>query len=196
MSQLPLLIAALALAEGCTFGPPGTVPNNTGPQPDAGNTTPSPDAYVGESLIFTYTSQPVGQDSRWAPANVLATWIEDAAGMHVATIDRKSTVRTSSLIAWLAASGANNTDAVSGASRLNHDQPVVVDWQIPAALPNGIYTIRVETSDANVTTAAENTHGSFSFEKNGIASIQMGAAVDILGYTNVIIDYSGAIVRP
>jgi hypothetical protein len=65
---------------------------------------------------------------------------------------------------------------------------------IPAAVPNGTYTIRVETCDTNAVTPADNTQGSFIFEKNGTASVQTG--IDIAGYTGVTIDYSGTPVAP
>lgn len=198
-SQLPLLFGAIVLAAGCTFEPPGSVLNNTvGPQPDGGVVNPGPDGDVGggdlESLTFTFTSQPVGIDPVYAPANIVATWVEDALGAHVATIDRQSAVRTNSLIAWRAASGANNLDAVTGATRINHAQPVVVNWMIPAAIPNGTYTIRVETCDTNAVAEADNTQGTFTFEKNGTASVQ--TPVGVLGYTDVTIDYSGTPVAP
>jgi hypothetical protein len=198
-SQLPLFVGALVLAAGCTFEPPGSVLNNTvGPRVDAGTVVPGDDGDVGggdlESLTFTFTSQPVGIDPVYAPANIVATWIEDSLGAHVATIDRKSAVRTNSLVAWRAASGANNTDAVTGATRLDHAAPVTVQWMIPAAIPNGIYTIRVETCDTNAVAPADNTQGTFTFEKNGTASTQ--TPVGVLGYTNVTIDYSGTPVAP
>jgi hypothetical protein len=65
---------------------------------------------------------------------------------------------------------------------------VTATWTIPAELPDGIYTVRVETCDDNSATADQNTQGTFNFEKNGTASTQTPAG---LGYTNVTIDYSG-----
>ena len=193
-SQLPLLVGALALAAGCTFEPPGSVLNNqVGPSVDGG-AGGGADADTGvestESLTFTFTSSPVGQVLDYAPANVVATWIEDSAGAYVATIDRQAATRVNHLVAWRAASGPNNLDAVTGATRLNHAQPVVVNWDIPASLPNGIYTIRVETCDANSNTADQNNQGTFTFDKNGTAALTTG--LDGNGYTGITIDYKVA----
>jgi hypothetical protein len=156
-----------------------------------------PDADIGggestETLTFTFTSSPIGKVLDYAPANIVATWIEDSAGTHIATIDRQAATRVNSLKAWRAASGANNLDAVTGATRLNHNAPVVVTWPIPATVPNGIYTIRVETCDSNAATPADNNQGTFTFDKNGIASSNPG--LDGNGYTGVTIDY--AVVAP
>lgn len=188
-SQLPLLVGALALAAGCTFEPPGSVLNNqVGPRVDGG-AVGTPDGGGGggggESLTFTYTSSP--KSNAYGTNNIVATWIEDAAGAHVATIDRQAATRVNSLVAWRAASGPNNLDAVTGATRLTHAQPVVVNWDIPAGLANGIYTIRVEMADDNAVTVDQNHQGTFTFDKNGTAALTTG--LDGNGYTGITIDY-------
>ncbi len=158
--------SALALGAGCTFEPPGSVLGGGGGGGGAD----------GGDVV--------------APANVVATWIEDANGAFVQTINRQSAVRTQHLIAWTQMSGglAADQDAVTGATRLDHNTPVTATWAIPAALPDGIYTVRIETCDDNSATAEQNTQGTFTFEKNGTASTQTPVG---LGYTNVTIDYSG-----
>ena len=192
-SLIPFFIGAVALGTGCTFEPPGSVlgPGGGGGGADggpAGGADAEP-AGGGETLSVTFTSEPVGIDATYAPANIVATWIEDSAGAFVATIDRQAAVRINHLVAWRAMSGVNDTDAVTGATRLNHATPVSLTWNIPAALPNGIYTIRMETADANAVTADENRQGTFTFDKNGTAST---VTENALGYTNVNIVYSGA----
>lgn len=191
--------SALALGAGCTFEPPGSVVGNGGggggggggAGADAGAAEGDAGAAGGdETMTITYTTQPVGNVAQYAPANVVATWIEDSGGTLVQTINRQSLARTQHLVAWTQKSGgqAADQDAVTGATRANHATPVTATWAIPAALPDGIYTIRVETCDQNSNTADQNTQGTFTFEKNGTASTQTPTAP---GYSNVSIEYSG-----
>lgn len=185
--------SALALGAGCTFEPPGSVLGGGGGGGGGGGADggDEADADIGgdETMTITFTSEPVG-GSQYAPANVVATWIEDANGAFVQTINRQSAVRTQHLVAWTQMSGglAADQDAVTGATRLDHNTPVTATWAIPAALPDGIYTVRVETCDDNSATAEQNTQGTFTFEKNGTASTQTPVG---LGYSNVTLDYSG-----
>ncbi len=143
-----------------------------------------------QTMSITFTSQPVGNVAQYAPTNVVATWIEDSNGTFVQTINRQSGVRSQHLVAWTQKSGGQDADqdALTGATRPNHATPVTAVWAIPAGLADGIYTVRVETCDENSNTAAQNTQGTFTFEKNGTASIQTPV---VAGYTNVTIDYSG-----
>ena len=144
---------------------------------------------ASETMMLTFTTQPVGIDSTYAPTNIVATWVENNAGTFIETIDRQAAVRTNSLIAWRTQSGANDTDAVTGATRLNHATPISVFWTLPSNLPDGTYTIRIETCDTNASLARENAQGTFTFVKNGVASSQSGLTAT--GYSAVSIVYSG-----
>ena len=96
-------------------------------------------------------------------------------------------------MAWVAKApgGIDNTEDVgSGATRLDHNAPVEATWAIPAGLPEGTYTVRIETCDENSVTPDQNYQGSFTFELNGVASVQTALTGD--GYTGVKLDYSGA----
>lgn len=181
--------SALAAGAGCTFDPPGSVVEKNGGA-DSGVIAGEADGAPGgdETMTITFTSQPVG--GQYDPLNIVATWIEDANGAFVQTINRQSAVRTQHLVAWTQMSGglAQDQDAVTGATRANHNLPVTATWSIPAELPDGIYTVRIETCDDNSNTADQNTQGTFTFEKNGTASTQ--TPIDV-GYTDVTIDYSG-----
>lgn len=157
--------------------------------PDAGQLPAVDAAPAAETVMLTFTTEPVGIDATYVPTNIVATWIENSAGTFVETIDRQSAVRTNSLVLWRTQSGANDQDAVTGATRLNHATPVSVFWTIPANLPDGTYTIRIETCDANATVPSENAQGTFTFVKNGVASTQSGLAAT--GYSAVSITYSG-----
>ncbi|MCP4446987.1 MAG: DUF2271 domain-containing protein [Myxococcales bacterium] len=158
--------------------------------PDADLNTPDANGGGGvETMTITFASEPVG-GSAYAPTNVVATWIETANGAFVQTINRQSAARTQHLVAWTQNSGGQEVDqyAVTGPTRLNHNSPVIATWTIPAALPDGIYTVRIETSDDNSTTAEQDTQGVFTFERDGTASTQIPADP---GYSGVTVDYSG-----
>ncbi len=186
--------AALALGAGCTFEPPGSV-LRPGSGADGGGGGGTADASPsGESMTITFTTEetPGLATPNFAPTNLVATWIEDANGAFVQTIDRQQSGFAQYLLGWEAMSGGAiaDQDAVSGATRADHVAPVSATWAIPAELPDGIYTIRVETSDGNAVSADQNVQGSFTFDKNGTASVVTPEA-PVPGYTNVSIDYSG-----
>lgn len=197
-SLVPTVFGVLVLGAGCTFEPPGDVTGNTGgnnnPGGADGGADPGGDDGAPpvegdpETMTITFTSSPNG--GAYAPTNIVATWIEDAQGNHVKTIDRQAGVRVQHLVAWNQKAGANQ-DAVSGATRANHNTPVTAIWDVAAAaLPDGIYTIRIESADDNSGTPDQNRQGTFTFEKNGTASVQ-NVAGD--GFTDVVIDYSGRV---
>ena len=185
---------ALLIAGACTFEPPGSVLNENGgggTGADAGGVDDEADGGApgaAESLSVTFTTAPRG--GQYAPANIVATWIEDAAGTFVATIDRQSLVRTSSLRAWNAVAGAD-TDAVTGATRLDHAAPITILWDISALetpLVDGAYNIRIETAETNANTPADNAQATFPIEINGTPAITNPTADS---YLNVTVDYSG-----
>lgn len=188
--------SALALGAGCTFEPPGSVLGGGGGGGGGGaDGGDEADADIGgdETMTITFTSEPTAGLAvpNFAPANLVATWIEDSNGAFVQTVDRQlSNNYARYLLGWAAMSGgiATDQDAVTGATRPNHNTPITATWSIPAELPDGIYTIRVETTDGNANSAEQNTQGTFTFEKNGTASTQTPVG---LGYSNVTLDYSG-----
>jgi hypothetical protein len=207
---LPLLIGACAFATGCAFEPPdsvlgmgsqgedgmggggGTGGGGGGGGGGNGGADAGAPAAGAETLTIAYTTQI--NSAAYGTNNVVAAWVENAQGEYQGTIDRKSGVRTRNLVAWVAAApgGINNTelDVVSGATRLDHNAPVQATWKIPADLPEGTYTVRLETCDENSVTADQNYQGSFTFELNGQPSVQTDLTGD--GYTGVKLDYSGA----
>ncbi len=146
-------------------------------------------ARAQDALTVSFTTTPRGGE--FAPSNVLAVWIEDAAGTFVKTIGRYAAVRTEHLVAWVLAAGPGDVDALSGATRISHATPLSVTWDFTNKLgqpvANGIYTIRMETADQNSVTAAQNNQGTFTVNKNGTASMQTVAGG---GFENVIIDYA------
>lgn len=147
-------------------------------------------ASAQEALNVSFDTTPKG--TTYAPTNVVAVWIEDAAGTFVKTIERWSGVRTVHLVRWQQAAGQNDVDAVSGATRPNHNQPIVVSWDLTdrngQTVPDGTYTLQMEMADENAATIAENHQATFSFDKNGQSSLQMARQG---GFENVVIDYIG-----
>lgn len=143
------------------------------------------------TLNVAFDTTPNG--GNYAPDNVVSVWIESSAGAFVKTIGRWANRRRTSLVAWTAASGAADADAVSGATRLNHATRLTVTWDLKnragVEVPDGTYTIRMELADRNSTTAAQNHQGTFTFVKNTTGSTQTTAGG---GFNNVAITYSTA----
>ena len=146
------------------------------------------------TLAVSFTTGPAG--GNYAPTNVVAVWIEDAGGGFVKTIGRWSGVRTPHLVAWQAASGMD-TDAVSGATRVDHTRPLAITWDLRdragALVPDGTYRIRMELADANSTTEAQNNQGTFMFVKSAMGSMQSTSGG---GFSGVAIDYVGDASQP
>jgi hypothetical protein len=136
-------------------------------------------SHVGhaDNLSVTYTTSANG--GQFAPRYVSATWVEDAGGNFIKTIDRKAGVRVGSLVAWIAKSG-QDSDAITGATQVEHTTPIAMHWDLKDrngnVVPDGTYTIRMETSDTNATQPAQNHQGSFTFVKGPTASTQTNLA--------------------
>jgi hypothetical protein len=117
-------------------------------------------------LTFETNTTPVG--SNYAPANCVAIWIETGDGTFVKTIGRWcSDLRATHLVAWRAKAGPADADAISGATRLDHSDRLSKTWDLTdklgATVPDGPFVVRIETTDGNASTAAENWQGSFPF---------------------------------
>ena len=143
-----------------------------------------------DSLSVTVTTTPAG--GPYAPKNVVAVWIEDGAGTFVKTIDRWSATRTQYLLAWRAKAGANDVDAVSGATRPNHSTPLAMTWDLKdrsgTVVADGTYTIRMEVADSDATSTAQNNEGTFTFVKGASPQTQTGLSNG--GFNTVSIDFA------
>jgi len=127
-------------------------------------------------------------NGKYAPRNIVAVWVEDGQGAFVKTIGRWSATRTSHLVNWIAASGQDN-DAVSGATRSNHNNRLTASWDLNGAA-NGTYTLKVELCENNTSAgnAAQNPVASFRFDVDGNYRSEMGlTASNVL---NASIDYT------
>jgi flagellar hook assembly protein FlgD len=182
-----LLVVCLA---GCVVGEDTGAPPSGGPTPDADQGTPDADNTPTGTLNITVTTTPKGGE--FAPANVVAVWVEDAAGAFVKTIDRHSQVRTASLIAWNQKAGPGDIDSVSSASRIDNATPINIMWKLKdrnkQPVPDGTYTIRMELADGNSTTIADNNEGTFTFVAGPAPQNQTGLTNG--GFTNVTIDFT------
>jgi len=145
-------------------------------------------------MTVTFTTTPAG--GPYAPRNVVAVWIQNGAGAFVKTIGRWANVRRQHLVAWTTAAGPNDADAVSGATRLDHAAPLTVTWNLldrnGAAVPDGTYTVRMELTDLNATTAAQNHQATFTFVKGPQTQMQTGLSNG--GFINVSINFDPAAV--
>lgn len=194
MVVLKLVAIAIGLS-ACIVGDVKDFDETQDPTPDP-DPDPDPDPNPepepqGAQLKVTYTT--TTQAGVFAPRNVVAVWIEDAAGTFVKTIDRHSDIRTQHLVAWRAAAGAGDTDGVSGASRLDHALPVTKTNKLrknQVEIPDGTYTIRMESSEVNAVAANENNQGEFTFTKGAVADTQTGLSNG--GFTNVTIEFTPA----
>lgn len=184
-SMRELRIVWLCLATACT----GVI-DTPGPNPGtdaAGGGADGPT--TGGRLQLTATSSPTG--GQYAPRNVVAVWVE-MNGTFVKTIQRWSNARTRHLVAWNAAAGAADADAVSGATRRDHATPLSITWDLRnrqgSVVPDGTYTIRMESTDLNATTAAQNHQGTFSFIKGASPVTQSGQNSG--GFSSVSIQFT------
>lgn len=184
-----VLLLSIALVTAC----PGNIDSpNPGVDASGGGGT---DAAVvdapsgtGARVQITATSSPSG--GQYAPRNVVAVWIESNR-TFVKTIQRWSNARTRHLVAWNLAAGAGDADAVSGATRQNHATPLAITWDLRnrqgAIVPDGTYTIRMESTDLNATTAGQNHQATFSFVKGAQPATQSGQSNG--GFSAVTIDF-------
>ncbi len=189
---LPILVGSLALGAGCTFEPPGSVlTKDNGNSVDAGGgpgeTVDAAPMGTPETMTIGFTTTPRGIGP-YTPKNIVAAWIEAADGSFITTIYRHSAVRTSSLKAWNAVAPVPPVDVVSGPTKLNHNTPISATWTIPGEVPDGDYTVRVETSEVNANAAGDNAQASFVFSKNGTA---ISLTPTQANYDNVTLVYSG-----
>jgi hypothetical protein len=142
-------------------------------------------------MRITFTTTPI--PGQYTPNNIVAAWIE-SGGQHVKTIGTWTAVRTASLVEYVGKAPLNDAlnlpaDAVSGASRLNHNGSLTAAWNLRDRqgnmVPDGTYTIRLELAESN---GGTNNHlATFTFVKGPNTQVQNNLANG--GFTNVTIDY-------
>jgi uncharacterized protein (TIGR03382 family) len=149
-------------------------------------------------LTVSFKTAAVG--GLYTPQNVVAIWVEGPTvganpGPFVKTIGRWADVRKDHLALWQARAGINDADAISGATRADHSMKLSVDWDLKdklgALVPDGTYTIRIETADSNTTSSAQNNQGTFTFVKGLQPQVQTNlSGGSVVPYTEVTIDYN------
>lgn len=182
---------ALVFLCACSVGEAG--PGSGNPNPDSALADPDgPAGGTPGTLALTVTTTTA--NGPYAPKNCAVVWIENAGGTIVKTIDRKCGVRSQHLVAWTTASGGSgtDTDAVSSASRANHQTPLSITWDLKdragTIVPDGSYTIRMETTEENANNAAQNHQGTFTFTKG--AQVDARSALSNGGFDNVSITFT------
>jgi hypothetical protein len=184
-----LLLSCLALL-GCVGELTGSGPADASSTPD-GTSLPT-DAPVGGANTLQITATSSTGAGQYAPRNVVVVWIEGPGGTFVKTIGRWANQRKQHLVAWTAAAGATDADAVSGATRQNHTTPLSVTWNLQnrqgQVVVDGTYTVRMESTELNATTAAQNHQGTFTFVKSAAAQTQ--TALSNGGFSGVTLTFT------
>ena len=149
-------------------------------------------------LTVSFRTAAVG--GTYTPKNVVAVWIEGPTvglnpGPFVKTIGRWASIERDRLVAWQQKAGIADADAVSGATRLDHQMLLSLEWDLKdklgALIPDGTYTIRFETADSNNTSSAQNNQGTFTFVKGPAQQVQTNlTGGSVVPYTEVTIDYN------
>jgi len=144
---------------------------------------------------ITFTTTPTS-NPRYYPRNIVAVWLEDQNQGFVRTFMRFAQRRVRYLIAWNgvatdSASLSASPDAITGATRSSHGS-LSGSWLLVDAdgnpLPDGQYTVRMELTDHDSSSASSNNQGTFTFEKNGTASEVHGLSSG--GFEDVSIIYT------
>jgi hypothetical protein len=101
-------------------------------------------------LTVDFTTVSFG--GKYAPDNVVAVWITDDQGAFVKTLGVFATKRAKYLVTWLADSGGNTVDAVTGATFAAHG-PRSVKWDSTGTdgklVPDGSYRAHMEFTEQN-----------------------------------------------
>ena len=140
-------------------------------------------------LTVSFKTTPVG--AIYAPENIVAVWIEGPGPTFVKTIGRWAGVRQDHLVAWTNMAGPADVDAISGATRLDHGATLEAIWDgtdaLGAVVPEGLYTLRLETADGNSTASGQNNQGTFTFTKGPAPEVQ--SALTSGGHVEVTITF-------
>jgi len=145
-----------------------------------------------QSVTAKFLTTPPG--GNYAPRNVTVVWVEDSSGAFVKTIARWANQRKQYLIDWNLKAGTNDADAVTSATRQDHALQIMAIWDLKDRngnlVPDATYTIRMETADADVSTAASNHEGTFTFVKGPNPQVQSNLSNG--GFNVASITYSTA----
>jgi hypothetical protein len=140
------------------------------------------------TLTVTTTTSSAG--GNYSPKNIVAIWIEDEQGNFVKTLLAYAQNRITHLNTWEASTTAagspfNTIDAITGATKPNHDTRTCT-WNgtgvSGALVADGIYKVRMELTDKNAT----GNFSTFTFTKGPSAENQSPANVPSFSNISVI----------
>ncbi len=116
------------------------------------------------SVVFSVRT--VTNSGEYTPKNVLAIWVENSSGTFIKSFKVMAGVRIQQLYTWKVASGMNTTDAITGATLLNHTTHSV-SWNCRnlsnTLVADGTYRIRVEFTEEHV----QGPVATYEFVKDG-----------------------------
>lgn len=107
----------------------------------------------GGTLRVEYSTQPTG--GTYAPKNCGATWIENAAGDYVATLEIRARLRRPSLAYYRerACDSQPGPDIMASATTPDHTRAHVVMWSgrdfAQRVVPDGTYTLFIEATETD-----------------------------------------------
>ena len=153
-------------------------------------TAASPAHAQGVTARFQTTSA----GGPYAPNHVTVVWIEDSNGNFVKTMGRWAGQRKNYLVAWNGKAGANDADAISGATLGDHLNFIQATWNLQdrnnTVVPDGTYTIKMELADSDAGTTTANHEGTFTFVKSANPQVQTNQSNG--GFVNATISYAAA----
>lgn len=101
---------------------------------------------------LTFSVKTVSNGATYSPKNVLAIWIKDASGSFVISRKVMANQRKQHLVKWMASSGNNSVDAITGSTLSNHTTHTV-SWDCRDLQGNlvvdGDYQVWVEYTSRN-----------------------------------------------
>ena len=104
------------------------------------------------SGTVTFTITTIDNERKYSPDHVLAIWVENETGNFVKTLQMQGTRRQKHLETWIAQSGGNTVDAVTGPTLRDHTSHTVI-WNCKDTTGNvvkdGQYQIVTEYTDEN-----------------------------------------------
>lgn len=102
--------------------------------------------------MVTFSVRTVTFNGTYSPKNVIAIWVKDAQGNFVISRKVMAANRKQHLVQWVASSGNNVVNAITGATLTSHQQHTI-NWdcrnQDGNLVPDGDYEIFVEFTERN-----------------------------------------------
>ncbi len=141
-------------------------------------------AQTSGNLTFSVTTTSTGN---YSPRHVIAIWIEKSDGTFVKTKLKKAATRVQWLNQWIAKSGSNVVDAVTGSTVSTH-QTESITWNATdvngAIVADGDYKLWIQMAWAN----SNGPTYSIPFTK-GATSVHLTPA-NQTNYTNMVLDWT------